>query len=272
LLKIENQKLKKNSIKILFIGDIVGRPGRRAVREYLAAHKEADKIDLVLANGENMAGGQGFTPETYDAMIEAGVDYFTSGNHIWAKKDIIDKMKDGSVKILRPANFSDDSPGSGVVKIKVADTKIILVNIIGRVFIPLPASDPFHKAKEIVDDHEGEIIIVDFHAEATSEKIALGYYLDGKVSAVLGTHTHVQTSDETILPKGTAYITDVGMTGPKESVLGIEKDIIIKQFLTGQPQSHKVASGEAIFSAVLVEIDTSTKKAVRIDRIFETIN
>lgn len=263
---------RKNVIKILFIGDIVGKPGRRAVKQYLAAHKKADKIEIVIANGENMAGGQGFTFETYQDMIDAGVDWFTSGNHVWAKADIIPHIKDGTAKILRPANFDDDSPGQGEVEIKVKGTKITIANLLGRVFIPILVSDPFEKAEEIIDNHPDSIIILDFHAEATSEKIAMGYYLDGKASAVFGTHTHVQTSDETILPEGTAYITDIGMTGPKESVLGVEKDIIVKQFLTGLPQSHKVASGEAIFSAVLVEVDTKTKKAVNIDRIFETIN
>lgn len=259
------------TLKFLFIGDIVGKPGRRAVRQFLAEHKEADGIDLVFANGENLAGGTGITFDTYNEMIEAGVDYFTSGNHVWDKAEFTPYLKEKSVKVLRPANYDDKAPGQGVVELEIKGTKIALANLLGRVFIPTLVDDPFEEADRIVADHPDSIIIFDFHAEATSEKVAMGYFLDGRAGAVLGTHTHVQTADERILPQGTAYISDLGMTGPKESVLGVEKDIIIKQFLTGLPQSHKVASGEAIFSAVLMKFDIKTKKAVNIVRVLETM-
>ncbi len=257
----------KKSLKVLFIGDIFGKPGREAVKKYLAAHRKADDIDLVIANGENMAHGRGFVVSKYQELIDAGVDYFTSGNHIWANADIIPSIKDGSVKILRPANFELDSPGTGVADIEVDGVKISIVNLIGRVYIPILSLDPFTTADEIVASRKDSIIIVDMHAEATSEKMALGYYLDGRASSVLGTHTHIQTADEKILPNGTAYITDVGMTGPAESVLGVEKGIIIEKFLTGVHQSHKVASGEAIINAVTIEFDKKTKKALKIERI-----
>lgn len=261
----------KKLLKILFIGDIVGKPGRRATSLYLAEHKKADGIDFVIANGENLAGGTGITFDTYKEMIEAGVDYFTSGNHVWDKAEFTPYLKEKSVKVLRPANYDDKAPGLGVIELDINGAEVVLANLLGRVFIPTLVSDPFEWADRIAADHINSIIILDMHAEATSEKVALGYFLDGRVGAVLGTHTHVQTADERILPKGTAYISDVGMTGPKESVLGVETNIIVKQFLTGLPQSHKVASGEAIFSAVLMEFDVKTKKALRIVRIFETI-
>ena len=263
--------MESKNLKILFIGDIVGRPGRRAASHILPMLKDKERVDLVIANGENLAGGKGMTFATYEEMLKAGVDYFTSGNHIWNNADIIPHLKSKSVKILRPANYSKDTPGLGVVTIEVKGTKVTLANLLGRVFLPILVSDPFETADDIALENKDSIIIFDFHAEATSEKMALGYFLDGRASAVLGTHTHVQTADERILPKGTAFISDAGMCGPKESVLGVEKEIILKQFLTGLPQSHKVASGDMIFNAVMISIDKKTKKAVEIKRVFETI-
>ena len=260
---------KQNLLKILFIGDIVGRPGRNAVKHFLPKIKKAENIDFVIANGENLASGKGMTKEKYDEMIEVGVDYFTSGNHIWQNRDIIPYMKKYEVNVLRPANYPNDPPGHGFISIEVKGIKLTIINLIGRVFVEGLYNDPFTTAREIVYGAQDSINILDFHAEATSEKIALGYYLDGTISAFFGTHTHVQTADETILPKGTAYITDVGMCGPKESVLGVEKEIIISKFLTGLPQSHKVATGDSIFNACIVEIDTVTKKAISIHRINE---
>lgn len=260
------------TIKILFIGDIVGRPGRQTAAHFIPLIKQKEGIDLVIANGENLAAGVGVTPEKYEEMIAAGVDYFTSGNHVWDKKDIIASIKDGSVKILRPANYPSGTPGEGAVTIKVDGQKVTIINLQGRVFIPILLDDPFRIGQEIVDATDKDsIIIVDIHAEATSEKVALGHYLDGKVAAVLGTHTHVQTADEWILPGGTAYISDVGMCGPKDSVIGVAKEIIIKQFLTQTPQSHKVALGETIFNAVILEISKKTKKVLKITRINETL-
>ncbi len=249
--------------KILFIGDIVGKPGRNAVKKLLETIKMDEKIDYVLANGENIASGKGATYKIIKEMKIIGIDYFTSGNHIWNNKDILPHMERGDVEILRPLNYSNDSAGKGFV---VLD-QILVINLQGRVFMNEEVSDPFTSALKVIEENQDKIIIVDIHAEATSEKIALAYYLDGKVSAVLGTHTHVQTADERILSKGTAYITDVGMTGPIDSVLGIKKEIIIEKFLTQMPQSHKVASGDAIFNAVLVTVDLDTKAALKIKRI-----
>jgi len=261
----------ENSIKVLFIGDIVGRSGRRAVKEVLPTLKKEENIDFAFANGENLAGGKGMTFDTYQEMIDCGIDYFTSGNHIWNNADIIPYLKEKSVKILRPANYSDDTPGLGAVELSKGKTKITLANILGRVFMPIILDDPFETAEQIVADHKDSIVIIDFHAEATSEKSALAHYLDGKAGAVLGTHTHVQTADETILPKGTAFISDIGMCGPKDSVIGVEKAIIIKQFLTGLPQLHKVAIGEAVFNAVIISFDAETKKPVSIRRVNQFI-
>ena len=260
-----NKKMK--SIKILFIGDIVGKPGRRAVAGIVPDIKKEEKIDFVVANGENLASGRGMTEGKYFEMINAGVDYFTSGNHILKNKDFLPCLDDPNYKVLRPANYSDSVPGRGSKEIEIGDTKVVLANLQGRVFINEEIEDPFVIAKNITDYHKDSIIIIDFHAEATSEKIALAYYLDGKVSAVLGTHTHVQTADERILPKGTAFISDVGMCGPEESVIGVQKEIIIEKFLTQMPLSHKVATGNSIFNAVIVEIDLVTKNAVNIKRI-----
>jgi metallophosphoesterase (TIGR00282 family) len=259
--------LNKEILKVLFIGDIVGRPGREAVKQFLPALKSKENIDFVIANGENLAAGKGITHEKYQEMLDAGVDYLTSGNHVWNNRDIIPYMKDCSVKILRPANYPDDPPGLGYANVDLGGIKITLINLMGRVFIPGLFNDPFSRAKEIVEENPDTIKIIDFHAEATSEKIALAYFMDGKVSAVIGTHTHVQTADERILPGGTAFISDAGMCGPFDSVLGVEKNIIIQGFLTGLPQSHKVAVGDSLFNACLIQIDTKTNKALSIKRI-----
>lgn len=261
----------ENSIRILFIGDIVGRPGRRTAAYFIPLLKKSEKLDFVIANGENLTAGSGMNHEKYEEMIEAGVDYFTSGNHIWNNRDIIPYLKEKSVKIVRPANYPGETPGDGSVTLELDGIKLTIINLLGRVFIPIHLDDPFEKALELVEKNINSIIVIDIHAEATSEKVALGHYLDGKVAAVLGTHTHIQTADETILSGGTAYISDVGMTGPKDSVLGVKKEIILKGFLTGLPQSHKVALGETIFNAVIIEIDKTTKKALSIKRINQTL-
>jgi len=261
--------MKNGTLKVLFIGDIVGRPGRNAVKAVLPKLREDEKIDLVFANCENMAAGSGVTFEKYKEMLLVGIDYFTSGNHIWDNRDIIQHLKDKDVKILRPANYPYDEPGEGTANIK--KDNICLSNLLGRVFIPTLVDDPFRTAKDIVESYPDCIHLIDFHAEATSEKVALGFYLDGKISALFGTHTHIQTADERILPKGTAYITDVGMCGPLDSVLGVKTDIIIQSFLTGLPQSHKVAVGDCLFNAVLVSIDPASKKATAIKRINQIV-
>ncbi len=266
--KISNSKISnKDKIKILFIGDIVGKPGRRTAKQKIAELKESEKIDYIFANGENLAAGKGITFAKYEEMVEAGVDYFTSGNHVWNNKDIIEHLDDAKVKILRPLNYPAETPGRGFVELD----EIVLINAQGRVFMSDDVEDPFSSILEELRKHQDKIIIVDFHAEATSEKVAMGHYLDGKVSAVLGTHTHIQTSDDRVLEKGTGYITDIGMVGPMDSVLGIKKEVIIEKFLTQLPKSHKVASGDSIFNAVIIEIDNKTKKTTKIKRINEVV-
>jgi len=259
----------KNLLKILFIGDIVGRPGRAAVAHFLPKIKKAQEIDFVIANGENLASGKGMTYGKYQEMLEVGIDYFTSGNHIWKNQDIIPYLKEKSVKILRPANYPGDCPGLGFDTVKIKGYNVTIVNLMGQAFIPIFLESPFKIADEIAEENKNNIIVIDFHAEATSEKIALARYLDGRVAAVVGTHTHVQTADEDVLPGGTAFISDLGMTGPKNSILGVQTDIIIKQFLTALPQSHKVAVGAAKFNGAIVTIDPEKKIAVSIERVNE---
>lgn len=258
--------MEKSELKILFMGDIVGRPGRNSVKNYLPKLKQDNNIDYIFANIENLASGKGVTHAKYLEMLDCGIDYFTSGNHIWNNKEIIPYMERGEVKILRPYNYHVGSVGKGYVELD----DLILLNLQGRVFMPDEVSDPFTSALNIINK-SNKPVIIDFHAEATSEKIALGYYLDGKVAALVGTHTHVQTADEKILAKGSAYISDIGMIGPYDSVLGVKKEIIIEKFLTQQPKSHKVASGDTIFNAVLITINKATKTATEIKRINQLI-
>lgn len=263
--------MKQDLIKILFIGDIVGRPGRRAACYFVNEIKKKEGIDLVVANGENLAAGKGMTYEKYQEMKDCCIDYFTSGNHIWNNPDFVSCLDDPKVNVLRPANYADSLPGRGFAKIKVNGHNVVIINLQGRVFMRDAIEDPFIIGKNIVDENNDSITIIDFHAEATSEKVALGYYLDGRVTAILGTHTHIQTADEKILPKGTAYISDVGMCGPEDSVLGVKKEIIIEKFLTQLPKSHKIATGDSIFNAVLLEIDTKNKKAISIRRYLKLL-
>lgn len=264
--------MKNLEIKILFIGDIVGRPGRGACKRLIPELVKEYGIDFVIANGENLASGSGMTFATYNEMIDAGIDYFTSGNHIWKNKDIIEHLDDSTTKVLRPLNYPQETPGRGLVMLEKGSKKFLLVNAQGRVFMPDDIEDPFAALERIAQSNKDLPIVVDFHAEATSEKVALGYYLDGKVVAVIGTHTHVQTADETVLPAGTGFISDVGMVGPVISVLGVEKEIIIEKFLTQLPASHKVASGEVNFSAVVISIDPEKKITTNILRINKKVN
>jgi len=260
-------------LRVLMIGDIVGRPGRKAVREKVKAYRQKYKLDFVIANGENAAGGVGLTREIADELYAAGVDFITMGNHTWDKKEIFTFI-DHEPSIVRPANYPPGTPGMGSAVVRINKVnKIGIINLAGRVF--LPALDcPFRAADEIVNKMRKEttLIFVDFHAEATSEKIAMGYYLDGRVSAVVGTHTHVQTSDERILPGGSAYITDVGMTGPRDSVLGVQTDLVIQKFITQLPVRFEVAEGVAQLNGVLLELDENTGKAISIERIIDTID
>jgi metallophosphoesterase (TIGR00282 family) len=255
-------------VKVLFIGDIVGKPGRNAVKALLPGMVERYGIDLVIANGENAAGGFGITENVASEIFRMGVHIITSGNHVWDKKEALSYLPKEE-RILRPVNYPPGVPGFGSIVQTVRDgVKAAVLNASGRVFMP-PVDCPFRVSGEEIKRLKEitSTIIVDFHAEATSEKIAYGYYLDGKVSAVIGTHTHVQTADEKILSGGTAYITDVGMTGPADSIIGVEKKQIIERFLLGIPRKFEVAGGPAVLSAVALEIEDGTGRASSIERI-----
>ena len=249
---------------VLAIGDIIGKPGRRAVRKLVPELKEQYRLDVVIANGENAAGGLGLTPDTAEELLESGVDIITSGNHIWAQKEIIPEL-DGHLPILRPLNYPSGAPGRGYTISK----KVLIVNLMGRTFIgnldcPLKAMDNLLGKLEQIPP----VIIIDFHAEATSEKVAMGRYLDGRVSAVLGTHTHVATADYKVLPKGTAYITDIGMVGPIDSVIGDDSQAVINRFLTAIPYRLSVGEGRVMFNAVLIDIDPTSGRANEIKQIY----
>lgn len=255
-------------MKVLFVGDIVGKPGRRAIRELLPKVVGDCRVDLVIANCENSAAGFGVTRDIVEELYNSHIDILTSGNHIWDKKEIIEFMDDYET-LLRPANYPAKVPGAGaVIMPTAAGVYVGVLNLAGRVFMQ-PLDCPFVKAKSEVAElrKKTKIIVVDIHAEATSEKKALGWYLDGEVSAVLGTHTHVQTADEEILPGGTAYLTDVGMTGSFDSVIGVRKEASIERFLTGMPNRFEAPKGDIRLQAVLVDIDSDTGKANSIERI-----
>ncbi len=250
-------------MRILMIGDIIGRPGRRAIRSLVPEMREEHGIDLVIANAENTAGGFGLTLETAYELLENGVDVLTSGNHIWDQKEIVPHMDEG-LPLVRPANYPD-APGRGYI----VHDGVMVMNLIGRVFMA-PLDCPFRTAASILNEvpEDGpRVVLVDFHAEATSEKQAMGWYLDGRVSAVVGTHTHVGTVDTRVLPAGTAYVTDVGMTGPVDSVIGSDSSAVLDRFLTGLPNRLTVASGPVVMNSVLVEIDSESGKALSIDRM-----
>lgn len=254
-------------MKILFIGDIVGSPGRQAVKSLLPPLRKGHGIDLVIANAENAAGGSGITSKVLSELIDCGIDVFTSGDHIWKRKEIF-QIIDKYPQLLRPANFPPGTPGRGSGVFQTKDgIKIGVVNILGRVF--LQAIDcPFRAARDEVQrlSQETKVIVVDIHAEATSEKIALGWYLDGLASAILGTHTHVQTADERILPRGSAYITDVGMSGPLDSVIGRRTEDVLQRFLTNIPTRFEVASENCQIQGVILELEEKTGKAKSISR------
>lgn len=255
-------------MNILYIGDIVGRPGRRGVQRWLPELMERHAPDIVVANGENAAGGVGATPEVLDELTKLGVHAFTFGNHVWRKNTLFRRL-DEMTNLVRPANYPAGCPGRGSALVPLANgQRLGLVNVLGRVFME-PLDCPFRRAEEEVEQlrRETPFILVDIHAEATSEKVALGWHLDGRCTAVIGSHTHVQTADNWVLPQGTAYITDAGMCGPMHSVIGVEKEAIIEKFQTAIPRRFNLARGPLIFSAVLVEADDQSGRAVRIDRI-----
>jgi metallophosphoesterase (TIGR00282 family) len=255
-------------MKLLFIGDVVGKVGRQATKALLPSVVNKYKIDLVLANGENAAAGFGITDKIAAEIFSYGVHVITTGNHVWDKKEFVPQISKEN-RVLRPLNYPPGVPGYGSLLYPLHDgTKAAVINISGRVFMA-NIDCPFRIGREEIERvcADTKIIIIDFHAEATSEKIAFGYYVDGKVSAVVGTHTHVQTADEKILPGGTAYITDVGMTGPSDSVIGIKKEQIIDRFLTNMPMRFETAGGEGIFSSVIIEIDERTGLSSAIQRL-----
>ena len=256
---------------VMFIGDIVGSVGRRAVREILPELKEKYGPDVVIANAENAAAGRGITAKIAQELYDAGVHGITMGNHTWANKDIFEFI-DRDPRIVRPANFAPGVPGRGAAIIRSGRHELGVINLIGRTYMD-PADDPFRTVAAILDGWKGAVkhVLVDFHAEATSEKISMGWFLDGKVSAVVGTHTHVQTRDERILPKGTAYITDTGMVGPLDGVLGMEKEAVIGRFLSQMPARFVVAEGSWQFNAVLLELDevSGMAKSIKPIRIYE---
>ncbi len=261
-------------MQILFIGDIFGSPGRKIVRDHLAHVVETHKIDLLIANAENAAGGFGLTPSIAEELFALGCDVLTTGNHVWDKREIIDYFnsvngdpKSQAKRVLRPANFSPNAPGVGFYQgVTSKGQNYAVINLQGRVFMH-NTDDPFRKADELLAKITSKVILVDFHAEATSEKIALGWYLDGRVTAVLGTHTHVPTADNRVLPKGTAYQTDVGMTGPYDSVIGVQKEQVLHRFLTGLPGRFEAAKEDPRFCAVVIQCDEATGRAHSIQRL-----
>jgi metallophosphoesterase (TIGR00282 family) len=255
-------------MRILFIGDIFGRPGRELVRRGLRALVDEHRIDLVIANAENAAAGFGITREIGDQLLDQGIDVMTSGNHVWDKKEALDYIGAES-RLLRPANYPPAVPGNGTYLARTRDGRSVgILNLMGRVFM-LGIDDPFATALREIErlGQRTRTIFVDFHAEATSEKIAMGWHLDGKVTAVVGTHTHVQTADERILPKGTAYLTDVGMTGPHDSIIGVEIEPALGRFLTGLPARFEPATANPRLHAVIVEADDQTGRATDIERL-----
>ena len=255
-------------MKLLFIGDIVGKPGREIIRKGLRGLVEHFDVDLVIANAENSAAGFGVTKDIGDTLLEAGVHVMTSGNHIWSKKEAIDYIGT-EPRLLRPANFPASVPGNGSYLARSADGRTAgIVNVMGRVFMQ-QLDDPFVAVVREIEAlrTRAKVILVDFHAEATSEKAAMGWYLDGKVTAVIGTHTHVQTADERILPKGTAFLTDVGMTGPHDSIIGVEIEPALSRFLNGMPSRFEPATANPRLNAVIIDADEKTGRAEDIERL-----
>lgn len=258
---------------ILFIGDIFGRPGRTIVKDRLPGLVKDHAIDLIIANGENAAAGFGITPSLAEELFELGIDVLTTGNHIWDKREIIGYFEsaDGNPhsparRLLRPANYPPGMPGWGMYQGRKNNVPYAVLNLQGRVFMAAN-DDPFRIADQLLKEANAKVVLLDMHAEATSEKMSMGWYLDGRVTLVVGTHTHVPTADERVLPGGTAYITDVGMTGPYDSVIGVKKELILERFLTNMPSRFEPASGDVRLSAVVVDCDETTGKARAIQRL-----
>jgi metallophosphoesterase (TIGR00282 family) len=261
-------------LNILFVGDIFGSAGRRIVREHIGHVREAHAVDLVVINAENAAGGFGVTPQIAEEIFDLGADVLTTGNHVWDKRELADYLKsvpaeshERARRVLRPANLQLGLPGYGVYEgTTQGGVDYAVIDLQGRVFMN-SSNDPFHSADALLAGIKAKVIVVDFHAEATSEKVAMGWYLDGRVTAVLGTHTHIPTADQRVLPGGTAYQTDVGMSGPYDSVIGVEKDLVLHKFLTGMPGKFEAAKGNPKMCAALVACDPLTGRASAIQRI-----
>lgn len=260
-------------MKVLFIGDIVGSPGRAAVKTLLPRLRVRENIEVVIANAENSAGGSGITPRTARDLFQSGCDVLTSGDHVWRRPDVVEVLHQEPY-VLRPLNFPKTTPGHGSVVFKTSrGVAVGVACLLGRVFIDAMVESPFRSIQEELKElkKQASIIVVDIHAEATSEKVAMGWFLDGEVSAVVGTHTHIQTADERVLPRGTAYITDVGMTGPYDSVIGRNKEKIIERFLTGMPTRFELGVHDVALHGVVLEIDEATGRALKIARVQEKV-
>ena len=259
-------------MKVLIVGDVVGVPGRDAVKALVPILRAKHHLDFVIVNAENVAGGAGVTPKTAQDLLTTGADMLTSGQHIWHYREIGPYM-DAEPRLLKPANYPSGTPGFGsYIYPSKNGVKVGVINLLGRVFMRVDAlDDPFRAADRLIEEIKKTtpVIFVDMHAEATSEKVVMGWYLDGRVSAVVGTHTHIQTADERILPKGTAYLTDLGMTGPYDSVIGRKIEPVLDKFLTGMPSKFEVAQGNVILCGAIVEVDPATGKALKIERVQE---
>jgi metallophosphoesterase (TIGR00282 family) len=260
-------------MRLLFLGDVVGRPGRRALAATVPRLRKRLEVEFVVANCENAAGGKGVDPKSAEELRDAGVDVLTSGNHIWQKREILPYLRENE-RLLRPLNFAPDVPGVGwtIRETSSSRMRVGVVNLIGRVFMG-PAECPFRAAEAALPRiaESARVILVDMHAEATSEKVSMGWFLDGRVSAVIGSHTHVQTADEGILPGGTAYLTDAGMCGPEASVLGVRTDAVVRRFLTQMPARFDVASGPVVVQGAVIDVDEGSGRARSIERICERI-
>ena len=255
-------------MRILVVGDLVGESGLSKAKEIIQQIKKEQVIDFIIVNGENVADGMGITQKNYNEILAIGTNVITLGNHTWAKKDIFNFIN--SEKILRPANYTEGVPGKGYIIQTCNNKKIAVINLIGRTEMNVLTENPFIIAKKITNKikNDVDIIIVDFHAEASAEKVAMGNYLDGIATIVYGTHTHVQTADERILPKGTAYITDIGMTGPRDSIIGMDIETSLKRFVTTLPERYKIAKGECIFNGCIFEVNDETCQTEKILRIY----
>ena len=261
-------------MKILFVGDIFGSAGRRIVREHIGHVREANDVELTIINAENAAGGFGVTPQIAEELFDLGADVLTTGNHVWDKRELLDYLNSVPAdsqkrprRVLRPANMMPGLPGYGVFEsVTQSGAEYAVIDLMGKVFMN-GTNDPFNAANDLLAGIKAKVIVVDFHGEATSEKVAMGWHLDGRVTAVLGTHTHIPTADERILPGGTAYQTDVGMSGPYDSVIGVEKDLVLHRFLTGMPGKFEAAKGNPKMCAALITCDAATGRASAIQRI-----